>query len=560
MGTGRSADRSGVPVTGRSIGRQLSTRVIAPVVCLVVLWGLLTAGALTGELDKLRWPRSISSSHRLLIEAAVVAGLGLVIILVVVLLLRSFAKRLSRELSGLAAAARLADERLPAIVERLRSGELSAGNATLPPLPATNTSEVAAAAAAVASMHHAALTATTAEAGLRNGLRRILVSLAKRNQALLHRQLRIIDELEQQAASPAALADLFTLDHLTTRMRRNAESLTILSGAVPGRSWSGPVPVVDVLRAAAAEVEDYTRVTIISDSDDSVAASAVTDLIHLMAELIENATLFSPSSTRVEVRADRVANGFAIEVEDRGLGIPPDQLREVNERLADPPELDHADPDQLGLFVAGTLAARYGALISLCPSPYRGIKAVVLLPDSIMVAAADTSDPVSVATGLAGGAARLNLQAPGVLSLTGALTGAPSAAPAGDGPAQPAVTTLNGLPRRTRPGASLTQPPKREARDDEPRTPLRRVPVSGPAPEEARTLAASLQSSWQRSRQSDPNASETGQRETATTDDSASGDGSACEEALWWLAAPRRETWPGYSMILLTASPTSGGR
>lgn len=538
MGTGGSAGRSGVPViarstgrsTGRSISRQLSTGVIAPVVCLVVLWGLLAAAALTGELDKLRWPRSITSSHRLLIEAAVVAGLGLVIILVALLLLRSFAKRLSRELSGLAAAARLADERLPGIVERLRSGELPAGNATLPPLPATNTSEVAAAAAAVASMHHAALTATTAEAGLRNGLRRILVSLAKRNQALLHRQLRIIDELEQQAASPAALADLFTLDHLTTRMRRNAESLTILSGAVPGRSWSGPVPVVDVLRAAAAEVEDYTRVTIISDSDDSITASAVTDLIHLMAELIENATLFSPSSTRVEVRADRVANGFAIEVEDRGLGIPPDQLREINEGLADPPELDHADPDQLGLFVAGTLAARYGAQVSLCLSPYRGIKAVVLLPDSIMVAAADTPDPARVAAGLADGVARLNLQAPGVLSLTGAPTGSPGAALAADAPAQPAVTTLNGLPRRTRPGASLAQPPKRESGDDEPRTPLRRVPVSGPAPEEARTLAASLQSSWQRSRQSDPDEA-AGRQETATTDDSASGDGSAFEEA-----------------------------
>ena len=188
-------------------------------------------------------------------------------------------------------------------------------------------------------MYRTAVAAAAAEAGLRSGFREILVSLGRRNQSLLHRQLRIIDALEQQAASPAALADLFTLDHLTTRMRRHAESLTILSGAAPGRSWSGPVPVIDVMRAAAAEVEDYTRVTVISDSDEAVAAPAVTDMIHLLAELIENATLFSPSTTRVEVRAERVANGFAIEVEDRGLGIPPEQLARAQRPARQPARL-----------------------------------------------------------------------------------------------------------------------------------------------------------------------------------------------------------------------------
>jgi len=182
--------------------------------------------------------------------------------------------------------------------------------------------------------HEQAAAAEAAEAALRNGFRQILASLGRRNQSLLHRQLRIIDTLEQQASSPGALAELFTLDHLTTRMRRHAESLTVLSGAAPGRSWSGPVPIIDVMRAAAAEVEDYTRVTVISDAEEAVAAVAVTDMIHLLAELIENATLFSPSSTRVEIRAERVANGFAVEVTDRGLGIPADQLRELNAQLA----------------------------------------------------------------------------------------------------------------------------------------------------------------------------------------------------------------------------------
>ncbi len=237
-----------------SISRHFLTRVVAPTGCLVLLWGLLAGTAIAGTLTRLRWLADRPAPQQTRIELATVAGAGLAVIVVAVLLMNAFSRWLAREISGLTAV----------IEENKRS---------------------AAAAAA-------------AETGLRHGLRMILVSLAKRNQALLHRQLRIIDDLEQ-AANPAALADLFTLDHLTTRMRRNAESLTILSGAVPSRSWSGPVPVVDVIRAAAAEVEDYTRVTVISDAIEAVLASAVTDMIHLLAELIENATLCSPSSTRV---------------------------------------------------------------------------------------------------------------------------------------------------------------------------------------------------------------------------------------------------------------------
>jgi hypothetical protein len=181
------------------------------------------------------------------------------------------------------------------------------------------------------------------------------------------------------------VAELFRLDHLTTRMRRHAEGLIILSGATPGRGWRDPVPVVDVLRAAVAEVEDYVRVDVVSESEDLVAGNAVNDVIHLVAELIENATVFSPPNTRVEVRADRVGVGLVAEIEDRGLGLDADDMDDINRRLASPPEFDLADSDQLGLFVVSRLAARHHIKVSLRPSPYGGITAVVLLPFGVMV-------------------------------------------------------------------------------------------------------------------------------------------------------------------------------
>src|SRR5262249_10000986 len=243
---------------------------------------------------------------------------------------------------------------------------------------------------AITSLQHTAAAAATGEARLRNGIGQVFVSLARRNQSLLQRQLRLIDALEQKASDPATLADLFPLDHLTTRMRRHAEGLIILSGAAPGRSWSEPVPVIDVIRGAVAEVEDYKRVTVLTMAEDAVAGLAAADMIHLLAELIENATLSSPSGTRVEVRAERVANGFAIEIDDRGLGIEAGQLQTINQQLAKPPDFDLANADQLGLFVVGKLAARHGVRVALRPSPYGGTTAVVLMPNSIVVPASET--------------------------------------------------------------------------------------------------------------------------------------------------------------------------
>ena len=526
MSVPRSPGQVAPRTTSHSINFYFVTRLIIPIACLALLWGVAAAAIVSGYPREWQWLQLLRSGHHDVAGAAVIGGTGLVAATAAILLLGTFAGRLTREVNGLAAAARhLADEQLPREIAAVRDSQRAADEGPTPRSPEgpsrPSVAQLAEVADAIASVHNSAVAAATAEAALRSGFREILISLGKRNQSLLHRQLRIIDSLEQQAASPAALADLFTLDHLTTRMRRHAESLTILSGAAPGRSWSGPVPVIDVMRAATAEVEDYTRITVMSESDEAVAASAVTDVIHLLAELIENATLFSPSTTRVEVRAERVANGFAVEVEDRGLGIPPDQLRELNAQLASPPDFDSADADRLGLFVVGRLAARHGVHVSLTPSPYRGTKAVVVLPEGVMITAAYQDTAVRPAAVAADDrSARLNVRAPEVLSLAGAVTAAPPvASPLLEADARlelrptapvkapvkvteemPAVT-LHGLPRRVRPGSQSGG--ERDAQPGAAAPAARPSPVESPAPDDARSLAASLQSSWQRSRQAD---------------------------------------------------------
>ncbi len=168
-------------------------------------------------------------------------------------------------------------------------------------------------------------------------------------------------------------------------MRRHAEGLIILSGDAPARGWRQPVPLIDVLRAAVAEVEDYTRIRVLSRTRSAVAGHAVADVIHLIAELAENATVFSPPNTPVRIQGDVVGKGFAIEIEDRGLGISPERLLEVNNNLANPPQFDLSDSDRLGLFITGQLAHRHGISVTLQPSVYGGTTAIVLIPLALVV-------------------------------------------------------------------------------------------------------------------------------------------------------------------------------
>ena len=203
---------------------------------------------------------------------------------------------------------------------------------------------------------------------------------------MLHRQLALLDRMERRTDDPQELDDLFRIDHLTTCLRRQAESLTILSGQSPARGWQNPVPFMDVIRASVAEVADYTRISVISAGDTGLAGPAVGDVIHMIAELVENATIYSPPNTPVVIQGGIVGQGFAVEIEDRGLGMSDDKLGEANANLADPLPFDPANVGQLGLLVAGQLAKRHNIRITLRRNPYGGTTAIVLIPHSVVVA------------------------------------------------------------------------------------------------------------------------------------------------------------------------------
>src|SRR4029077_6146502 len=329
---------------------------------------------------------SASQSDRLVTEAVLAGGLGLAAVAASVFLLVWFGRKVTRDLGGLNDSVReMATERLPRVVEQLRRGDDVDVAAESPPPGTSTLQEVSRIAESFGTVQAAAVSAAVDQAKLRQGVNQVFLNISMRNQSLLHRQLGMLDSMERRTREPGALADLFRLDHLTTRMRRHAEGLIILSGAVPGRGWREPVPVVDILRAAVGEVEDYVRVDVTSESDDLVAGNAVSDVTHLIAELIENAAVFSPPNTRIEVRAERVGTGLVAEVEDRGLGLSLTELDDINARLASPAEFDLAHSEQLGLFVVSRLAARHAIKVSLRRSVYGGTTAVVLMPFGVVV-------------------------------------------------------------------------------------------------------------------------------------------------------------------------------
>ncbi|MCK2212449.1 nitrate- and nitrite sensing domain-containing protein [Actinomadura sp. ATCC 31491] len=312
-------------------------------------------------------------------RAFMLAGLCLALVVVSIAFSLRMGNRLSKELGSLRLAAlEVAQERLPQVVAKLRRGE----KVELPELsvPSTTT-EIDDVGQAFSTVQQTAVEAAVGQAQLSEGVGHVFRNLARRSQALLHRQRIQLQDMQHRATEPDALEDLFKLDHLTTRMRRHAEGLIILSGATPGRGWSRPVPLLDVARGAAAEVEDYQRVTVEPMPAKRLAGPVVGDVIHLIAELIENATVYSPEKTPVIVRGETAARGFVFEVEDRGFGMSPEELAEYNARLASPPEFDLADSDRLGLFVVSRLAARHDIRVTLRGSPYGGTTAIVLIPE-----------------------------------------------------------------------------------------------------------------------------------------------------------------------------------
>ncbi|MEV0270160.1 nitrate- and nitrite sensing domain-containing protein [Hamadaea sp. NPDC050747] len=275
----------------------------------------------------------------------------------------------------------LAEVELPAVVARLRKGErVEVAEAEL----SFGHDEIGEVGRAFAEVRRTAVRSAVDEAVLRHGLNEVFLNVARRSQTLLHRQLSLLDRMERRARDPQELEDLFRLDHLSTRMRRHAEDLVILAGGAPGRGWRHPVAAVDVIRGSVSEIEEYVRVVVEKIPDVAIAGRAVGDIIHLLAELVENGTSFSPPQTRVHVSAEKGPDGLLVRVADRGLGMTEEALAEANARLAVPPDFDPANSARLGLMVVARLAARHGITVALTRSSHGGVCAEALIPNSLI--------------------------------------------------------------------------------------------------------------------------------------------------------------------------------
>ncbi|MFF9769572.1 nitrate- and nitrite sensing domain-containing protein [Streptomyces sp. NPDC014636] len=331
--------------------------------------------------------RGRSFAYRELTEAAVVGAVGLAAVGLSLWFAVRGARRISRRLETLRDAADLlAKRRLPDVMRRLSAGEEVDAVTEAPPLAADEVrdDEIGQVGRSFNTARLAAVEAAVRQATLRRGQFAVLLTIARRNQALVHRQLKLVDTLERRTDDPDVLRELFRIDHLTTRMRRHAESLIILSGAAPGRRWRRPVPVANVVASAVGEIEDYARVVVPPMPEVGVAADAVADVVHLIAELLENATVFSPPHTQVTLRTGRVGGGFVVEIDDRGIGLDAEARAAALRTLTDPDAFDPTRHDRLGLYVVGRLAARHGIEVSLGDSPYGGTTAVVRLPAGVL--------------------------------------------------------------------------------------------------------------------------------------------------------------------------------
>ncbi len=343
--------------------------------------------------------RGRAFAYREMVKAAVVGGLGLLAVGLAVWFSVRSGRRISRRLEELRDAADLlATRQLPDVMRRLSGGEDVDAAEAAPPLDfgrarggRPGLDEIDEVGRALNAARRAAVEAAVKQATLRRGIFAVLLNIARRNQALVHRQAKLVDTLERRTDDPDTLEDLFRIDHLTTRMRRHAEGLIILSGATPGRRWRGPVPVVDVVGAAVGEIEDYARVVVPPMPDVGVAAEAVADVVHLIAELVENATVFSPPHTQVTMRTGQAQGGFVLEIDDRGLGLDEEELAAAHRTLSRPGDFDPAQDERLGLYVVGRLAERHGISVTLTRSPYGGTTAVVLLPRAVLSPAADAA-------------------------------------------------------------------------------------------------------------------------------------------------------------------------
>jgi signal transduction histidine kinase len=328
-----------------------------------------------------------------LVLAAAVAGC-VVILFAAVRGAGAAARRVQGRVGALRSLNARGQEDLRRLLEQVQNGERPT---QLGPeaLPAEDGDAFAHLANDLQQAQHAARTAVVQASSLTPGggsdqRVEVFVNLSRRLQSLVHREIQLLDELENQVEDPDLLKGLFYVDHLATRIRRHAENLAVLGGAVSRRQWSRPVTLTEVLRSAIAEVEQYSRVKLVPPIEGTLRGHAVADVIHLVAELVENATMFSSPSTNVLLRAQNVTAGLAIEVEDRGLGMPQADQQRMNGLLADPDRVDIGEllhDGRIGLFVVSALARRHGVVVKLQSNIYGGIQAVVVLPKALLGAA-----------------------------------------------------------------------------------------------------------------------------------------------------------------------------
>jgi len=321
------------------------------------------------------------------ITAALLEGFAVILVLALALLFtvalgRSMTRPLHRLRTG---ALEVAGVRLPETVRLMSGGGSGETSLEVAPIDVDSTDEIGEVARAFDQVHREAVRLAANEAALRGNINAMFVNLSRRSQTLVERQIRLIDDLEQGEQDSERLANLFQMDHLATRMRRNSENLLVLAGHELSRRWSEPVALVNVLRAAVSEIEHYERVIPDMQPGISVRGQAVNDVVHLLSELAENATTFSPAETLVHVSGYSLnSGGVLLDITDQGVGMGAEEMAHANWRLDNPPVVDVAVSRRMGLFVVARLAARHGIHVRLRPASKGGLTALVWLPDEVV--------------------------------------------------------------------------------------------------------------------------------------------------------------------------------
>ena len=358
---------------------------------LLGLWGDELKNAQSAAVDSAN-----QSLSRAAVIGSLVLGLSIAAFIAAIVLANGLVRRLRRLRSD---TLELSDVTLPSVVWRIGNGEpVDVGSEVT--LTRYGSDEIGQVADAFNAAQQTAVTAAASEARTRAGISKVFLDIAHRSQLVVHRQLEVLDVAETKQSEPEHLELLFQLDHLATRARRNAENLLILGGAQPGRKWRTPESLEDIVRSAVSETEQFARVSTVRLPDVQIQGSVVGDLIHLLAELVDNATAFSPPYAVVRVSGNPVGKGVIVEIEDQGLGIEHAERERINETLRHPPDFQAMamSGQRLGLFVVGQLAQRHGIMVSLQESAYGGVKAIALIPSSV-IEADGTAGPGSSAMG-----------------------------------------------------------------------------------------------------------------------------------------------------------------